>query len=195
MRLVRRIIVNMLILVSLIVCIATAALWVRSYFQSDWLLVTNGPSGHELTSYRGRLIYLHWRGIASPSSVRFESESQAPTGVLAIEEASDRRFLGFTVPHGSVSGPDAEWWPWACPLWVIVLLTGIAPVARLWGYRRQRHPGQQCAICNYDLRATPDRCPECGTVPAQVNLARSISADPFSPLHRRASHTRRTNRR
>src|SRR5258706_12265043 len=107
MRLVRRIIVNMLIAVSLIVCIATAALWVRSYFQSGWLLVTNGPSGHELTSYCGRLIYLHCWGIASPSSVCFESGSQAPSGVLAIGEGSDWRLAGLPGCHGSIFGSGA----------------------------------------------------------------------------------------
>jgi hypothetical protein len=50
------------------------------------------------------------------------------------------------------------------PSWLLVLLTSILP--GLWLLRRsqKRVDGNLCPVCSYDLRATPDRCPECGTV-------------------------------
>jgi hypothetical protein len=51
--------------------------------------------------------------------------------------------------------------------WLIVVLTGILPIlwasrAFLW-HRRKRGNLLTCLVCGYDIRATPERCPECGT--------------------------------
>jgi hypothetical protein len=55
------------------------------------------------------------------------------------------------------------------PHWLLVVLT--MPLPTYWflklhrsARRARRVRSGLCLVCGYDLRATPDRCPECGTV-------------------------------
>jgi len=67
----------------------------------------------------------------------------------------------------------------ALPCWFLLLLTSIAPFRQLWRWRKnknRRRPGH-CAACGYDLRATPGRCPECGTVPAESRETKDRDED------------------
>jgi hypothetical protein len=53
------------------------------------------------------------------------------------------------------------------PYWALFLAASIPPMwPALVVLRRRRHENRGlCQVCGYDLRATPNRCPECGTIP------------------------------
>jgi hypothetical protein len=59
------------------------------------------------------------------------------------------------------------------PHWFALLATATLPLLlvahRVAAFRRAKHaPEHPCATCGYDLRATPDRCPECGAAPRET---------------------------
>jgi len=62
------------------------------------------------------------------------------------------------------------------PYWMAALAAAILPA--VWTIRQRRQRRRRsfglCHVCGYDMRATPERCPECGAVPVAKGPLASI---------------------
>jgi hypothetical protein len=92
------------------------------------------------------------------------------------------KYLGFTA--GAMSRPrilvsnlliTGNWSATSIPLWVLVLLAVPAIVLLFRNRRTVRWAREgRCAGCGYDLRESPERCPECGTLVPTLSPARPL---------------------
>jgi len=50
----------------------------------------------------------------------------------------------------------------------VVVGTMALTACAVWNYIAKSRRSREgfCAVCGYDLRATPQRCPECGAIPS-----------------------------
>lgn len=148
---------------SLLLCAAVCALWVRSYFVWD-VFDWPGPSG---PSDRGSIGAVHghvfldraWSRTVTIQFSRPLGYHRQLTGPPApAYPPPGWSFAGFSFTRVTVVG--IQYFDARAPLWPVALALALPPLVQ-W-VRRRPVPGR-CPTCGYDLRSSPTRCPECGT--------------------------------
>jgi len=156
---------------SLLLCVAMVTLWVRSHKAGSMIsYAPKIPKEHQtklrwLYASQGRI----WLG-----ELIFHSPTTYPTGLTYEWESRyftpvncEYNFIGF----GYENVRSLHLRGVVVPYWFVSIATAL-PFAS-WLFRRRKLSGYQfglCSVCGYDLRATPDRCPECGTPVISSNV-------------------------
>ena len=179
---------------SLLLSAAIGFFWWQSYGRSDKVAWSGERAYTSLRSAQGRaVLYLYRtdfpiRHATEDHGVRYVREVPASPDlemltVLLLCSDSSVRMVHWT--HGNFawshrrSNRDlivtavAPFWSLGCATCMFPLAWTGARIRR--GYRRGKAHGL-CPACGYDLRATPDRCPECGAIPPGINRSRSSLA-------------------
>jgi hypothetical protein len=166
----KRRLLNVLTLLSLLLCVAVAVLWVRSYFVNERLNFSPHGDDERFRRYYARsgkggfafwiwgrdqphaadyhLTWNHERAYWYPMQASARDGRFSAWNRMGFELRSSPSSLMATAPYGSVEGP-------------LLVLPCLYVVRRL--KRRRRSRKGLCPSCGYDLRASRERCPECGT--------------------------------
>ncbi|MDB5357412.1 MAG: hypothetical protein JWN24_3865 [Phycisphaerales bacterium] len=170
---------------SLLLCVTSAAMWVRSeriadqvlcerltassgYFRRYSLESVGGRVWVEVLDFQGRTLPSGWSHMSAPTGT--------PTWHLIPRRMPGDRFvaLGFEWSFADAMAPSAyaprRVFMLGVPYYFVGLPACLPPIG--WLRRKVRNRSvtfNVCRHCGYDLRATPERCPECGSVPTGAN--------------------------
>ena len=163
---------------SLVLCVAAGIQWHRSYRIEDDLGYFGRSLCGALHTMNGSFAFVYTNAMWSNPNVEYST--QTPRAGINYANPSGRNpfwgRLGFCFIYGS--GPYVRRNPRRRVIRRFMLLRnprstlvrdadidGSAGLRWVIAPRRSRKPPGCCSVCGYDLRATPERCPECGTMP------------------------------
>ncbi|HEX4796423.1 MAG TPA: hypothetical protein VH370_21720 [Humisphaera sp.] len=176
------------VLLSLLALVATTAFWISSYWWTAYVVArtmhrfADSPLGldeqvqYVLGDSPGELIVLRRRGtFGFPSSElaalpRQRGQWKWSVSAYPASVAHPSRWFGHDhhrfFHQGSLDALDS----FQIPYWVVAILFGLLPFTYTAQAARRRRTSNanRCGKCGYDLRATPLRCPECGTIPTKT---------------------------
>jgi hypothetical protein len=71
---------------------------------------------------------------------------------------------------GFYFGHSEPWLGWLCVLFGLTTIAQLLMRVQSIRLREARVRKGQCQSCGYDLRASPERCPECGAMQAEKEM-------------------------
>ena len=171
---------NLLSILSLLLCVAVCVLWLRSQWHLDFVLFRAAGDLFRLQSASGTLKVEWGDDWPDPVPVKYVHNDVIGRWDPADDIGAVAGF-GFARTVQRWEYRQGQWHsaPFvnaAVPHWLVAALAGAVPAWRAARLRndlrgRKRAAAGQCPSCGYDLRATPGRCPECGAVPASKEAA------------------------
>ncbi|HEY7118309.1 MAG TPA: hypothetical protein VH475_17100 [Tepidisphaeraceae bacterium] len=181
MRRLLRILLNVATVVSLVLCAATVVVWVRSCWRIDELQILSADHHEAIHTYPHGIWFVLGTNLPDWPGTTWQSRPVVPgtwfgqfdrfliptvqRTTRPFDKQDYYRFLGFVyadAQYPSTMRTSRNRYV-GVPLYFVLILTIALPAVRLWKRSRRPRPGT-CARCGYDLRATPERCPECGQV-------------------------------
>jgi hypothetical protein len=210
MRRAGRIIYNGAVVVSVLLLLVTAGVWVRSYWVSDMVYWCDWPSDYAYNHFRKaissrgglQLVIDHYEGNYMPAfethGCHYSARNERQYPVLSdwyfnqpLFEGHRQSALGFAVESASsgssMVGPQLSQTikSLTLPLYFPTLLFALLPAHHFLRVRRRRRAAYRrakgcCVFCGYDLRASAGRCPECGRETKRLTTDYADNTDEFN---------------